>query len=254
MKGKARPRGSPRRRLLLKAAAGLVGCWLLLVAWQPAGVIGLLAWAFPRIVWRVETAEPLVALSFDDGPDPTFTPQVLGLLAAHGARATFFLIGRRAAAEPGLLGRIRAEGHEIGNHYLTSGTTLTASTAVFAERLMRTEEILGLSGAQPKLFRPPGGLIWPGQLEAARARGYLAVLGSAYPYDPRRPPESYIRWLVSKNLAPGAIVILHDSGGDRSATVAALPGILAAGGAKGLRFVTVGELLAAQGGALTEMR
>ncbi len=235
----------PRVRLRrLKLAAGLGLAWLLLVAWQPTGVFRVLAMVFPRIVWCVETVEPLVALTFDDGPDPTFTPQVLRLLATHGARATFFLIGRRAIAEPGLLRRIRAEGHEIGNHYLTNGTTLTASTAAFTERLLLAEELLGLSRVQPKLFRPPGGLIWPGQLAAARARGYLVILGSAYPYDPRQPPEAYIHWLVAKNLAPGAIAILHDSGGDRSRTLGALPGILAAGRAKGLRFVTVGELLA----------
>jgi peptidoglycan/xylan/chitin deacetylase (PgdA/CDA1 family) len=233
-----------RRRLLKAVAAAGLG-WLLLVAWQPAWAFRVLAWAFPRFVWRVETAQPLVALSFDDGPDPTFTPQVLDLLAAHRAQATFFLIGRRAAGELGLVARIRGEGHEVGNHYLTNGTTLTVSTQVFTERLIRTEEILGLSQARPKLFRPPGGVIWPAQIEAAQARGYVAVLGSAYPYDPRRPPAAFIRWLVSKNLAPGAIVILHDGGGDRSRTVAALPGILEAGRSKGLRFVTVGELRAA---------
>ena len=88
-------------------------------------------------------------------------------------------------------------------------------------------------------------MIRPAQIDAAQARGYVAVLGSAYPYDPKRPPAVFIRWLVSKNLAPGAIVILHDGGGDRSRTVAALPGILEAGRDKGLRFVTVGELRAA---------
>ncbi|MBI1894513.1 MAG: polysaccharide deacetylase family protein, partial [Candidatus Rokubacteria bacterium] len=72
----------------------------------------------PGLVWRVPTADPLVALSFDDGPHPTYTPQVLAILARHDAHATFFLIGERAAANPHLVARIRAGHHEVGNHYL----------------------------------------------------------------------------------------------------------------------------------------
>jgi peptidoglycan/xylan/chitin deacetylase (PgdA/CDA1 family) len=90
----------------------------------------------------------------------------------------------------------------------------------------------------------PGGLMRPRQARLARERGYACVLGSAYPYDPSRPPSGYIRWLVEKNMEPGAIIILHDGIGDASGTVAALDHILDAAASRGLAVVPVGELLA----------
>lgn len=215
------------------------------LAVQPAGVVGLLARATPRIVWRVETWAPLVALTFDDGPDPVYTPQVLDILARHDARATFFLIGANARRHPEVVARIRGLGHEVGNHTDGRGTTALLSMRRFSDSLLKAEATLGLMDAQPKLFRPGGGWIRPAQLDLAVRRGYTCVLGSAQAYDPRRPPAAYIRWVIGRNLRPGAIVVLHDAGGDRSNTVAALPGILEAGRAKGLRFVTVSDLMTA---------
>jgi peptidoglycan/xylan/chitin deacetylase (PgdA/CDA1 family) len=215
------------------------------LAVQPAGIYSLLARATPRIVWRVPTWAPLAALSFDDGPDPVYTPRVLDILARHGARATFFLIGENARRHPQLVARIRAEGHEVGNHTDGRGATGLMSMRRFSESLLRAEAALALSDAEPKLFRPGSGWIRPEQLDLAVRRGYTCVLGSAYAYDPQRPPAAYIRWAITRNLRPGTIVILHDAGGDRSNTVAALPEILEAGRAKGLRFVTVSELMAA---------
>lgn len=230
---------SGRRLLALVLLVSLAA----LIAVQPLAAFRPLGWLFPGIVWRVDTDRPLAALSFDDGPDPVYTPQVLALLERHGARATFFLLGERAASRPDLLERLRREGHEIGNHYYPAGSALPHSTPLFGQHLARAERALGLQTADRKLFRPPGGLLWPSQLRLVRERGYTCVLGSAYPYDPQRPPAAYIRWLVVKNLAPGVIVILHDAGGERSNTLAALPGILSAASTKGLRLVSVGELL-----------
>jgi peptidoglycan/xylan/chitin deacetylase (PgdA/CDA1 family) len=215
------------------------------LAVQPPVVVRALARATPRIVWRVETWAPLVALTFDDGPHPVYTPQVLDILARHQARATFFLIGANARRHPELVARIRARGHEVGNHTDTNGRTVLMSMRRFSDSLLKAEAALGLMDARPKLFRPGGGWIRPAQLDLALQRGYTCVLGSAYAWDPKRPPAAYIRWAVATNLAPGAIVVLHDAGGDRSNTVAALPGILDAGRSRGLRFVTVADLLAA---------
>ena len=226
--------------MLLVLGGVLLAATAVVVA-QPLWAFDALAWAMPRIVWRIETTEPLVALSFDDGPAPD-TPQVLEILSKHRAHATFFLIGDRAAAHLDLVGRLRSEGHEVGSHYFTTRSTVQASDDDFLANLTRTEEILGLRGPI-KLFRPPGGKIRRSQLQLAEDRGYRVVLGSAYPYDGYRPPSAYIRWLVTKNLAPGVIVILHDGIADPSRTVAALDSILTAGERKGLRFVTVGDLL-----------
>jgi peptidoglycan/xylan/chitin deacetylase (PgdA/CDA1 family) len=239
---------TPLRRRLRRTVlvlSGLIGAGAAVVVTQPRWAFDALAWAMPRIVWRIETTEPLVALSFDDGPSPEHTPQVLEILSRHGAHATFFLIGDRAVAHPDLVGRLRSEGHEVGSHYYTIRSTLQASDADFLANLTRTEEVLGLRGPI-KLFRPPGGKIRPSQLRLAEDRGYRVILGSAYPYDGHHPPSAYIRWLVTKNLAPGVIIILHDGIADPSRTVAALDSILTAGEGKGLRFVTVGDLLRAR--------
>jgi peptidoglycan/xylan/chitin deacetylase (PgdA/CDA1 family) len=230
------------RRLLLSTVL-LVLAALSVIVVQPRWVFSMLAWAEPGILWRAEVSEPLVALSFDDGPSPEYTPQVLEIMARHQARGTFFLIGEHAFAQPRLVAALRAAGHEIGNHSINRSSILSASDGDFVERLLRTERILELDG-QPKLFRPPAGKIRPSQIELASRHGYRVVLGSAYPYDPSHPPPGYIRWLVSKNLAPGVIVILHDGIPDPSRTIAALDSILTEGRRKGYRFVTVGELLA----------
>jgi len=243
--------------LLVGAIVVVVG---LVVFWiEPLGVLGVLERLTPNIVYRVRTKLPLVALSFDDGPHPEFTPQVLEILKQHDAKATFFLIGERALRYPEVVARIRAEGHEIGNHYFKNGATLGHSDEEFLGNLEKTERAIGAgeklavgSETEPigrsafpgkKLFRAPGGVAWPRQIRLARERGYTCVLGCAYPHDPMRPPVWYIRWLIEKNLAPGTIVILHDGIANPKRSIAALPQILAAGREKGLRFVSIGELM-----------
>ena len=134
----------------------------------------------------------------------------------------------------------------MANHYFMDASTLGHADSDFVGHLERTERVLGMTGPR-KLFRPPGGLAWPRQLRLAQSRGYVCVLGSAYPHDPVRPPVWYIRWLTTKNLAPGAIVILHDGIADATRSIAALPDILATGRRKGLRFVSVGTLIDATG-------
>jgi peptidoglycan/xylan/chitin deacetylase (PgdA/CDA1 family) len=248
--------------LLIGSVVGFVAAVALVVFWmEPLGVLPVLERLTPNIVYRVRTELPLVALSFDDGPNATFTPQVLDILQRHEAKATFFLIGERALRYPEVVARIRAEGHEIGNHYFKNGSTLGHSKEEFLSHLEETERAiasgLGESGGKPphsqetpavagkklELFRPPGGVAWPGQIRAARERGYTCVLGCAYPHDPMHPPVWYIRWLIEKNLAPGTIVILHDGIADPRRSIAALPHILSAPRRKGLRFVSIGELL-----------
>ena len=219
-----------------------MAAWQLISWTEPAAAFAVLERLTPNLVWRVKTKTPLVALSFDDGPDPEYTPKVLAILAQYGAHATFFVIGERAMRSPELVDRIRAEGHEIGNHYFMNGTTLSHSAADFAGYLDRTERAARITGPR-KLFRPPGGVAWPRQLLLAREHGYTSVVGSAYPHDPAHPPVWYIQWLVKKNLAPGAIVILHDGIADPRNTIEALPGILATGHLMGLQFVSIGVLM-----------
>jgi peptidoglycan/xylan/chitin deacetylase (PgdA/CDA1 family) len=216
---------------------GLVVFWI-----EPLGVLGLLERLTPNFIYRVRTERPLVALSFDDGPHPEFTSQVLEILERHDARATFFLIGERARRHPELVSRIGVAGHEVGNHYFRNGSTLLHSDAQFAAYLEKTERAIGMTAVR-KLFRPPGGVARPRQLRLARAKGYECVLGCAYPHDPMHVPAWYIKWLILKNLRPGTIVILHDGIADPRRSIQALPHILTAGREKGFRFVSIGSLL-----------
>ena len=196
----------------------------------------------PNLIYRVRTNRPLVALSFDDGPHPTFTPEVLEILERYDSKATFFLIGERALRHSEVLARIKARGHEVANHCFMDTSILGHSDAVFLDYLEQTEEAIGLTKS-PKLFRPPGGIAWPRQLRLARAQGYLCVLGSAYANDPIHPPMWYIRWWIEKNLVPGAIVVLHDGISDPRRGIEALPHILATGAQNGLRFTSIGALM-----------
>lgn len=231
--------------LLIVGATAVFGLFVFWV--EPLWVLPGLERLTPNIVYRVRTGKPLVALSFDDGPHPSFTLQVLDILQRYGAKATFFLIGDRALRRSDLVAAVLAGGHEIGNHYSANVSTLGHSDATFVSNLEQTEAALGLTG-KPALFRPPGGVAWPRQIRLARARGYTCVLGCAYPHDPMHPPVWYMRWLVEKNLVPGAIVILHDGISDPSRGIQALPNILEAGRHKGLRFVSISELMFATRG------
>lgn len=224
---------------------GAIALFALFVFWaEPLWLLPGLERLTPNIVYRVRTRLPVVALSFDDGPHPTFTPQVLDLLQGYDAKATFFLIGDRALRHADVVAAIRVGGHEIGNHYSSNVPTLGHSDAEFVRKLEQTEAALGLA-AKPALFRPPGGIAWPGQIRLVKTRGYTCVLGCAYPHDPVHPPVWYIRWLIEKNLVPGAIVILHDGISDPSRSLEALPQVLEAGSSKGLRFVSISALMRA---------
>jgi peptidoglycan/xylan/chitin deacetylase (PgdA/CDA1 family) len=254
---------------LLWIALTLLALALVLFWIEPPILLPLLEKLTPNLTYRVPTSHPLVALSFDDGPHPIFTPQVLDILRQHNAHATFFLIGERALRHPDLVARIRAEAHEVANHYFTDGSILFLrgsklqlrqsaihqvglqplkkvfdAGADFLCNLEQTEKALGITST-PKFFRPPGGVARPSQLRLAQSHGYECVLGSAYPHDPLHPPARYIRWLVTKNLAPGAIVILHDGISNPTRTIQALPQILAAAHRKGFRVVSIGALRSA---------
>jgi peptidoglycan-N-acetylglucosamine deacetylase len=223
--------------------AGVLLVVALIAFWiEPLAVLNLLERLTPQIIYRIRTHDPLVALSFDDGPHSVFTPQVLEILKQHNATATFFLIGERAARHAEVVAQIKAAGHEVANHYFFDGSILGHSKAKFARYLKQTERTIS-STTQPKLFRPPGGVARPGQLRVARAQGYKCVLGSAYPHDPIHPPVWYIRWLTEKNLVPGTIVVLHDGILDPTRSIQALPHILSEGTRRGLRFVPIGVLI-----------
>ena len=213
----------------------LAGLW-------PHRIAQILQRIFPQIIWEGNCSAPALALTFDDGPDPVFTPQVLQTLLRYNVRATFFLVGDQAQKYPDQVRTIRELGHEIGNHTVSWRRTILLSSQAFEEDLLRAEKILKIHGT-PKLFRPAGVLLRPSHLRVLRKHHYLCVLGTGYAFDPYRPPSRYIQWVVSRALRPGVIIVLHDAGGNRCRTVEALSPIIQNALSCGLRFCTVSEIL-----------
>jgi peptidoglycan/xylan/chitin deacetylase (PgdA/CDA1 family) len=183
-----------------------------------------------------------VALTFDDGPWPGHTEALLGVLRRLRVRATFFRVGSLAAARPGLVGEVLEDGHVVANHSFDHPASAFAGLAdrrVEAE-IARTAEALRDLGANPTLFRPPGGSYDDAVvLEAWRQRERV-VMWSVDPHDwdaARGPAQ--IAKDVLRRVRPGSIVLLHDGGGDAVDTIAALPKIVRGIRKMGLELVTL---------------
>lgn len=175
-----------------------------------------------------------VALTFDDGPHPLGTPRVLEVLAAHGARATFFLVGEQVERRPELARRIRDEGHAIALHAHRHRLQLRLTARELAEDYERgLAAIREATGTTLTLHRPPFGIYSPAGLEEARARGLQPLLWSAWGKDWRKfTTPSRIADRATRNLQPGGVILLHDADfySARSSyerTIEALPAILA---------------------------
>ncbi len=165
-----------------------------------------------RMHRRFATPRREVWLTIDDGPDPEDTPRLLELLAAHGARATFFVIGEKAAAHPGLVRAMAAAGHEVGHHTQTHplASFWCASPARVARELDECLAVLHEAGVSPMRFRAPAGLknLWLGH--ALAARGLTCVGWSARGLERRHGDVEAVAGRVMRDLAPGAILLLHE--------------------------------------------
>lgn len=207
----------------------------------------------PYVIAQYGHANKKVALTFDDGPDPRFTPPILDVLKRENVKATFFVIGTQAENHVDLLKRIYDEGHEIGNHTYTHPDISNLNRVFLDLELNLTERLFASKiGVKPIYFRAPYSIdqepdtaeqVKP--LEAIQARGYITVGDKIDPNDWRSPaPKS--DQIVADVLAQahrGNIVLLHDGGGDRAQTVAALPMLIHALRKEGYEIVPVATLL-----------
>ena len=203
-----------------------------------------------------------IAITFDDGPDPDWTPKILDVLKEKGVQATFFVIGVEAEKYPSLTKRIYAEGHEIGNHTFTHPDISNVSKGYFEVELNLTERLFeGQLGVKPVLFRPPYSIdqepdtadqVRP--LELAQQLGYITIGDKVDPNDwrdnPRRPADEIVADVFKAlppcapgNLTCGNIILLHDGGGNRSETLKALPQIIDGLRQRGYEIVPVSSLL-----------
>lgn len=189
--------------------------------------------------YMVHTQEKVVALTFDDGPDPLYTGFVLDVLKEKKVKATFFVLGENAKQNPDLLKRISSEGHEIGNH----GYSHSYTTSQFIRELVRTDEVIyQVIQRHTTFYRPPGGIVSKSLVNGVKDKGHVLTLWSIDSNDWRNPGPARIVSNVVKSSFPGGIILLHDGGEKREQTIQALSGIIDQLNQQGYRFVNVSEL------------
>jgi peptidoglycan/xylan/chitin deacetylase (PgdA/CDA1 family) len=207
--------------------------------WSPRGHVS--------VHWHVPTDKPLVALTFDDGPAPDWTPTVLQALDRAEAPATFFVVGQRLRRHAGLL-RGRLDRHELGNHTWSHRDLATLDQAGVRDQLARAHEtIQQVTGRPPTLLRPPWGHLGGSTLVVADEFGYHVVMWSQKARERHfadDPPGQVCE--ITKQAQPGSIILAHDVGDEsRLVAIRQLDAIIVGLRSRGLRLVTVSELLAA---------
>ena len=219
---------------------------------------GVMAWV--SYGWAAQCALPLlavrrgvqgdrrIALTFDDGPDPVATPQILRLLAARDVRATFFLIGERAARHPGIVRALVDDGHEVGNHTWHHRNAWFLGPEATAREILGGARILeDVTGRATTLYRPPWGIVNVAALRTARRQGLTTVLWSMQPEGLRpRAPAQQLGY-CARRLHDGAILDLHDAPGLPGAPerlLGFMPGLLDLVAERGYAAVPVSALLA----------
>ncbi|MFC5469552.1 polysaccharide deacetylase family protein [Cohnella suwonensis] len=226
---------------LIKAVMALIGSVTLFVFWENGPDIALakpsgMRWSDMEkkyegaFVLSAHGDTRKVALTFDDVPDPRFTPQVLDVLRRKKVTATFFVVGTRAKKHPDIVSRIRKEGHDIGNHSYSHPDFSKLPLAKVQDQIGRAEAIIdGIVGFKPRLVRPPYGEITETQLRWAKQQGYTVVNWNVDSSDWRQLSAKQILRNVTRSVRPGAVVLMHAGGGEGqnlSGTVQALPALI----------------------------
>ncbi len=203
-------------------------------------------------IFRRGSAEfRLVALTFDDGPNPEYTPAILDALCDAGIHATFFLVGEEVERYPDLAKRIAEEGHEVGSHTYSHRNMMGLAAHHMEDEIVRAEEAIAHAcGEPPRLFRPPRGLYDERLLEALRVHGYVMALWSISSMDWTEAPQSSMINRLTGVARNGDIILFHDSGGlaanrggSRANTVQALPRVIRNLRERGFGFATVSQLM-----------
>jgi peptidoglycan-N-acetylglucosamine deacetylase len=196
-----------------------------------------------EVLCHVDTDAHAVALTFDDGPHPQTTPQLLDVLARHQARATFFLIGERVPGNEPIVARIAAEGHEIANHLMREERSVLLTDLQFQRELAEVNALLAPYG-KVRWFRPGAGWFTPRMLSAAARQDLRIVLGTAVAMHTGGPRDARIAGRLLAGIRPGSIAVLHEGADERRGVVATTEEVLVALGRRGLAPVTVSALVA----------
>ena len=187
--------------------------------------------------------EKLIALTFDDGPHPRYTPKILSLLEKYNVKATFFMIGSNALLYPETARAVKKAGHEIGNHTYKHPHMLKLTEAELWNEIKETERAFAEIGLeQPTLFRPPEGYRTKEQCELLEKEGYRVVVWSLDTHDWKGTTSSDIVHYVTSHIKGGDIILFHDYISGQNTTIAALEQLIPKLLKDGYKFVTVSEL------------
>ena len=209
----------------------------------PAGVMRAIAAGNPGCVYELPRGDKVVALTLDDGPDSATTPELLRILAANDAQATFFLISGHLPGNDSLVMRLVQEGHEIGNHFSRNEASIALPHRDFVASFLQADSALRRF-APVRWVRPGSGHYNWRMIRTFREHSYRCALGSIYPFDPQIPVPAFSAWVARRNVRPGAIIILHDSGYKGRNTIKTLRKLLPDLRRKGYRIVTLSQLAA----------
>lgn len=186
---------------------------------------------------HVRDGRGVISLTFDDGPSPTLTPMVLDILARYDVRATFFVLGSQAEAHPDMVRAIVAAGHEVAGHTWSHRALPGMDDRTFAAEVDVAVDLLEqLTGAPIACVRPPFGMFDDESVQRLAGRGLRTAMWTHDTRDWDRPGTDAIVAAATADLGPGSVILLHDAGGDRSQTLAALPRIIEHALAAGLTF------------------
>lgn len=195
----------------------------------------------PAVVSRFESEKHRVALTFDDGPQPELTQNILAILKKFNVQATFFMIGAKVAVEPEIARAVAAAGHEVANHTYMHRNLTTMDAAKISIEFDSTSSIIESKvGVSPVLCRPPGGNYNQAVVDAATDQGMTTVLWTTNPGDCNQLSAEAIAKSVLECIKPGGIILLHDT---VPATAEALPIILKGLKKRGLKPVQVSQLI-----------
>jgi peptidoglycan/xylan/chitin deacetylase (PgdA/CDA1 family) len=199
-----------------------------------------------RGIDKIKTKKKVVALTFDDGPHQKYTREILDLLSLYDIKATFFVIGKNAQHYPNVIKEIDREGHVLGNHTYSHFYLPTLSDDEIEAELINTNKIIyKIVGKYPIFFRPPYGACSDKSTKIVRRSGLITIAWSdmTNDYDVTQTSSEKIADDIIKRARPGAIIGLHDGGGNREKTVVALAIIIRTLRAAGYEFLTIPQLL-----------
>ena len=205
-------------------------------------------------IYHVNTEEKIVALTFDDGPSPIWTPQILDELKEAGIKATFFMVGKHAEQYPEVARRVAREGHEIENHGYDHKVMVYYKIDELKKEINETEKVIkDITGQTTRYFRPPKAWLTNAEKQKIKEMGYNIVLWSLNSKDWVTFHDKQVTSYLLRHIRPGDIILFHDSGGvfsteggNRTQTVKTILRLVRKLKEKGYRFVTISELLSSK--------